>query len=195
MKGRGEMLRPDYPIMTARLRLRPYTMDDLDALYAILSRPDVMRYLYGEPSSRAEVASTLARRAQHPALEREGDTLFLAIERREVDGVIGGVNLRWLSAEHQQGEIGFVLHPDYFGRGYAREAATVALRLGFEQLGLHRIIGRCDARNTASARLMERLGMRREAYFHHNEIFKGAWGDEFVYAMLASEWQAGAGQS
>jgi RimJ/RimL family protein N-acetyltransferase len=64
------------------------------------------------------------------------------------------------------------------------------LRLGFAGLGLHRIIGRCDARNDASARLMERLGMRREAHFRENEIFKGAWGDEYVYAILAAEWAA-----
>ncbi len=62
------------------------------------------------------------------------------------------------------------------------------LRLGFDDLGLHRIIGRCDARNTASARLMERLGMRREAHFRENEWFKGEWGDELIYAMLDREW-------
>jgi RimJ/RimL family protein N-acetyltransferase len=64
----------------------------------------------------------------------------------------------------------------------------VLLRLGFAGLGLHRIIGCCDARNLSSARLLERLGMRREAHFVHNEIFKGEWGDEFQYAMLDQEW-------
>jgi RimJ/RimL family protein N-acetyltransferase len=64
------------------------------------------------------------------------------------------------------------------------------LRLGFDELGLHRIVGRCDALNLPSARLMERLGMRREAHFIENEIFKGAFGDEFVYAMLAREFAA-----
>jgi RimJ/RimL family protein N-acetyltransferase len=54
----------------------------------------------------------------------------------------------------------------------------------------HRIIGRCDARNNTSARLMERLGMRQEAHFHENEIFKGEWSDEYVYALLAGEWSA-----
>jgi RimJ/RimL family protein N-acetyltransferase len=75
----------------------------------------------------------------------------------------------------------------HHGRGLVREAAVVMLRLGFRELGLHRIIGRCDGRNTASARLMERLGMRREAHFRQNEIVKGEWTDEYVYAMLAME--------
>jgi len=184
------MLRPAYPIETARLLLRPFTMDDLDALHAIHSRPDVARYLYWEPRSRREVRKVLTARARGTTLDAAGDTLVLAIERRDSGALIGDVNLRWLSAAHRQGEIGFVLHPDYHGRGYGREAALEMLRLGFEGLGLHRIIGRCDARNDASARLMERLGMRREAHFRQNEVFKGAWGDEYVYALLAAEWAA-----
>jgi RimJ/RimL family protein N-acetyltransferase len=74
--------------------------------------------------------------------------------------------------------------------GFATEGSILLLRLGFEVLGLHRIMGSCDARNTGSARVMERLGMRREAHFRESEIFKGEWGDELIYAMLASEWQA-----
>lgn len=184
------MLRPTYPIETARLLLRPFSPDDLDALHAIQSRPDVTRYLYWEPRSRDEVSQALARRVEQRTIESEGDLLVLAVERRDSGALIGDVNLHWLSAEHQQGEIGFVFHPDHHGRGYGREAATEMLRLGFEGSGLHRIIGRCDARNEASAQLMERLGMRREAHFRQNELFKGEWGDEYVYAMLAAEWQA-----
>jgi len=64
------------------------------------------------------------------------------------------------------------------------------LRLGLEGLGLHRIVARCDARNTASARVMERIGMRREAHFVRNEFLKGEWTDELIYAILRSEWAA-----
>jgi hypothetical protein len=85
-----------------------------------------------------------------------------------------------------------VFHPGYQGRGLATEAAEVVLGLGFDGLGLHRVIGRCDALNLPSARLMERLGMRREAHFVHNEIFKGSWGDELVYALLEDEWRGGS---
>jgi RimJ/RimL family protein N-acetyltransferase len=72
---------------------------------------------------------------------------------------------------------------------YPLETARPVLRLGFEGLGLHRVTGCCDALNLPSARLMERLGMRREAHLVHSECFKGAWGDELVYAMLEDEWR------
>jgi RimJ/RimL family protein N-acetyltransferase len=186
------------------LWLRPYRLDDFDAFYAIQSRPEVMQYLYGEPGSRDEARAELARRVQRWRIEREGDWLVLAMELRDSPTheppaaatsappgtVIGHVSLRWLSAEHRQGEIGFILHPDHQGKGYAHEAADEMLRLGFVEMRLHRIIGRCDARNVASARLMERLGMRREAHFRENEWFKGAWGEEYVYALLAAEWDS-----
>ena len=124
------------------------------------------------------------------ALEAEGDRLVLAIERRWDGRVLGEVNLVWRSVEHRQGEMGFVLHPDAQGHGYAREAATRLLDLAFDGLGLHRVFGSTDGRNDASAALMRRLGMREEAHFVHNEVFKGEWGDEVVFAILEDEWRA-----
>lgn len=176
------------PIRTERLVLRPYTETDLDALADIRSRPDVMRYLYEEVQDRDEVAEALERRMQRTSLVREGDGLVLAVELPAVARVIGDVSLRWVSETNGQGDIGFIFHPDHQGRGYASESAREMLRIGFEALGLHRIVGHCDARNTASSKLMERLGMRREAHFVENEWFKGEWGSEYVYAILHHEW-------
>ena len=62
------------------------------------------------------------------------------------------------------------------------------LTLAFRSLDIHRVFGRCDARNLPSARLMERLGMRREAHFRHHAMFKGQWDEELVYAILEHEW-------
>jgi RimJ/RimL family protein N-acetyltransferase len=184
------MLRPDYPIRTPRLALRPYTLDDLDALYDIQSRPGVTRYLLFEARDRDEVRKSLRQKVAARALDYEGANLTLAVVLPETGALIGDVMLFWRSREHRQGEIGYIFHPDHGGRGYATEAARVMLRLGFDECGLHRIIGRVDARNTASARVLERLGMRREAHFLQNEFVKGEWTDEVVYAMLEDEWQA-----
>ncbi len=182
------MLQPAYPIETERLLLRPFEPRDLDVMADIRSRPDVVRYLYWDIQSREEVAESLAKRMTMTAFEKQGDGIALAVELKETGLMIGDVILQWLSEEHRQGETGFVFHPAYHGKGYALEATREMLRLGFDELGLRRIIGRCDARNTASARLLERLGMRREAHFRENEWFKGEWGDEMIYAMLDREW-------
>jgi RimJ/RimL family protein N-acetyltransferase len=183
------VLRPAYPIETARLTLRPFSPADVDDVLAYQSRPEVVRYLYWETRDRAQVQEYLDGKLGMTALEKEGDGLVLAIVWREAGRVVGQINLEWLSQEHRQGEIGFIVNPDYQGRGLATEAARVIFRLGFDDLGLHRIMGRCDARNLASMGLMARLGMRQEAHFVHNEVFKGEWGDELIYAMLDDEWR------
>jgi RimJ/RimL family protein N-acetyltransferase len=185
------VLQPAYPIETERLLLRPYTPGDFDAFYGMQSRPDVVRYLYWDVRTADEIREVLTTKVtKRGAIQHEGEGLQLALQLPQSGVIVGDVVLIWVSEEHQSGEIGYVLHPDHQGNGYATEACRVLLRLGFEELGLHRIVARCDARNTASWRVMERLGMRREAHLRENEFIKGEWTDELVYAMLASEWQA-----
>jgi RimJ/RimL family protein N-acetyltransferase len=183
------VLRPAYPLETARLQLRPFSPGDLEGLYAFHSLAEVARFLYWEARDLEQVRQVLDAKRRQTVLEDEAQVLALAVELRDTGVVVGEVSLRWLSRRHRQGETGFVFHPGYQGRGLATEAAEVVLGLGFDGLGLHRVIGRCDALNLPSAGLMERLGMRREAHFVHNEIFKGSWGDELVYALLEDEWR------
>jgi RimJ/RimL family protein N-acetyltransferase len=182
------VFRPDYPVRTARLDLRPFEARDLDALFAIRSRPEVARYLLTGPLDRDGVRDLLKRMANETQLREQGQRLAFAAVRRDTGTVIGDLVLMWRSAEHRMGEIGYSLHPDHQGQGFAVEAGEALLRVGFEGLGLHRIIGRCDARNLPSARVLERLGMRREAHFVSNEMIKGEWTDELVYALLEDEW-------
>lgn len=183
------MLRPDYPIKTTRLLLRPFAESDLDALHAYQQLPEVARYLMWPPRDREAATTALRYRIEHRSLEKEGDVLVLAVEHQETGALLGDVNLAWVSESDRTGEIGFVFDPRHQGQGYAREAAVEMLRLGFDQMGLHRVIARADARNEASAKLMTRLGLRKEAHFVKNEYVKGEWTDEVVYALLAEEWQ------
>ena len=179
-----------FPILTERLILRPFRDDDLEAMVAIYGREDVNRYLDWGPRSRDDVREWLGRFKRLTDITPRGDALRLAALLKVSDSLIGDFSVWRTSREHLQGEIGFVVHPDHQGKGYAVEAATVMLRMGFERLGFHRIAGQCDPRNAASASLMERLGMRREAHLLENMLVKGEWVGTLVYAMLASEWQA-----
>jgi RimJ/RimL family protein N-acetyltransferase len=104
--------------------------------------------------------------------------------------VVGEVSLIWRSVADRQAEIGYIFHPDVQGQGLATEAALALLAFGFEQAELHRIYARCDARNVASWRVMEKLGMRREAHFREHLQLKGRWDEELIYAILEDEWRA-----
>ena len=177
-----------YPIQTARLSLRPFEPADLDDVLAYMSREDVVRYLYRGVQDRAGAEELLKNWMAATAITQEGERLVLAVVPREQRRVIGQVTLKWRSQPHRQAELGYILNPAYQGQGYATEAAGAILGLGFREFGFHRISAACDARNTPSYKLMERLGMRREAHFIGNEFFKGEWSDELVYAILQTEW-------
>ena len=178
----------DLPITTARLALRRFRKDDAPSILSLYGNPEVVRYLYGEPLQRAGLRDALERRLRPPVLEAEGDILELAAELRATGQFVGALTFFHRSDAHRRGEIGYIIAPEFAGHGLATEGAAELLRMGFELLGLHRMEGQCDARNVASARVMQRIGMRREAHFHENEYVKGEWTDALIYAMLADEW-------
>jgi RimJ/RimL family protein N-acetyltransferase len=188
------MLHPDYPIRTERLLLRPLTEADAAALADYQSREDVVRYVPYPP--RDEVV--LTERLRNPDILRSqidepGQAMWVGVIRADDDVLVGDAILFWHSREHGAGEIGYVFNPKYQGNGYATEAAGALIRLGFDGLGLHRIVARMDSRNTASAAVAKRLGMRQEAHLVQNEWFKEEWTDELVFAILADEWRSAAG--
>jgi RimJ/RimL family protein N-acetyltransferase len=185
----GMVLRPSYPVSTARLRLRPLVLADVDSLVAYRSRPEVCRYVPFEPMDRETVADRVAGRWARHEVVAAGDALFLGVELASSAQVVGDVMLSFTSAEHRGGEVGWVVNPDHSGQGYATEAAHAVLHLAFDGLRLHRVVARVDARNHPSLRLATRLGMRREAHLVANEWFQGEWSDEIDFALLDDEWE------
>jgi len=181
---------PDYPMETARLRLRPFNRGDVDAVYSYRNRPDVAEYLFDEPMSHEECAEAVRQRAGQVAFSTEGDKILLAAELRGESRLIGEVSLIWRSIADRQAEIGYILHPDLHGHGYATEAAEALLAFGFATVGLHRVYARCDARNLASAQVMRRLGMIEEAHLREHTHFKGRWDEELIFGIRAREWRA-----
>ena len=138
------------PIETERLRLRRLGPGDLAALHAIHSRADVARWLYWEPRTLEQVRALLEGHLERP----DDEGVVLGIEPRSGGaGLIGTVSL--VVGDHRQGELGFLVHPDHHGRGYATEAARALLGLAFGSYGLHRVYGRLEPRNAGSARVLE----------------------------------------
>jgi RimJ/RimL family protein N-acetyltransferase len=185
-------LRPEYPIATARLRLRPLEIEDTRDLLAYRGRSDVCRYLPFEPMDEEVLAARLAGDLGRREITAEGQALTLGAELAASGRLVGDVTLFFHSAKHAAGEIGYAFHPDVAGHGYATEACAAVLDLAFDRpnaLGLHRVVARMDARNGASARLAARLGMREEAHHRSSEMFKGEWSDVVLYALLDHEWR------
>ena len=182
---------PQFPIETERLRLRPFTRGDVDAVFAYRQRADVARYLFDTPMTHESVTEVVQMRVGQEQFKSEGDKIFLAVELKDVHQLIGEVSLILRDEGSRQAEIGYIFHPDFHGHGYATEAARMLLEMGFAGAGMHRIYARCDSRNEPSWKVMERLGMRREAHFREHAFFKGTWDEEFVYALIEDEWRTG----
>jgi RimJ/RimL family protein N-acetyltransferase len=181
---------PDWPLETARLTLRPFEDVDFEAVHAMRSDPAVTRYLYGEVLSEDETRDLLAKRIGNSAWATEGDWLSAAAVERASGTTVGDLALHWVSERDRTAEIGFIFDPRHQGKGYATEAARELLDWVFTSAGFHRVIGRTEARNSASARVLEKLGMRLEAHLVENEWVKGEWQSELVYAVLDREWAA-----
>lgn len=175
------------PISTDRLLLRLFTPGDVDDQYAYQRLDEVARYLYRPPRTREQCEAAIEQDASLPAWDKDGDSLTLAVCRHDEPGVVGEVVLTLTSHVARQAEIGWVFNPAVHGRGYATEAALALRDLAFEHFGVHRVFARLDTQNTASIRLCERLGMRREAHLVENDWTLGDWGSEYIYAQLARE--------
>ena len=175
-------------LATDRMLLREFTEEDWRATLAYQSDPLYLRYYAWmhrtEEDVRAFVGTFLAQQAERPQ-RRFQFALTLKADGRLVGS--GGVRVR--DPEGRQADIGYELDPRFWGRGLATEAVRELLRFGFDTLGMHRLFGECVADNAASARVMEKIGMRREAHLREQTWFKDRWWDTLIYAVLEDEWR------
>lgn len=176
-----------YPVHTERLSLRPYRSTDVDASLAYYADPDVARYLLDEPWTREYAERQVTKRVGRTTIDAPGSALALVVERE--GQVVGDLALWPPDATLSRGEIGWVFHPQAAGQGFATEAVRAVLDLAFGHFRMHRVAAQMDARNSASARLAERLGMTREAHLRRDWWSKGEWTDTFIYGLLAEEWR------
>jgi RimJ/RimL family protein N-acetyltransferase len=174
---------------TPRLTVRAMLPSDVEAFVAYRSDPEVARYQswedYTLEQGRALVADMQRLRPGIP-----GEWYQLALEDT-AGNLVGDLAACVDADEHRQLEVGFTLAPAHQGQGYGTEALRGLLGYAFDTLDMHRVIAITDARNDAAAALLTRVGFRKEAHFHDNVFFKGAWGSEFLFAVLSSEWAGG----
>ena len=174
-------------IESERLVLRRFADADLAPLLAYLNDPLVARYQTWE-SYTEEQARDVIERQKGLEPRAPGQWFTFAAELKESKALVGHVALGVKESDHRQAEIGFTFAREYQGRGLAREAAEAVLDYAFNELSMHRVAAVTDCENERSAALLERLGMRREGRLVENIWFKGAWGSEYLYALLRKEW-------
>ena len=183
---------PHTPVVveTARLRLRGVQPGDEDAIHALLSDERVIRYMLF-PYFTPERAQRFVARLQAPAA---GETrqVVLAITERTGGAPVGLCGLV-LRPEMEEGEIWYLLRPESWGQGLVTEAARALVDHGFGPLALHRVWASCLPENPASARVLEKLGFRREGLLRQNLRIHDEWRDSYLYALLAAEWEATSG--
>ncbi|HEX7313518.1 MAG TPA: GNAT family protein [Pyrinomonadaceae bacterium] len=176
-------------IETERLVLRRFEDKDLAAFLAYVNDPLVARYQSWESYTEEQAREVIGgQRMVEPGTP--GQWFTFAAELKETGGLSGHVALSVKGEDRRQAEIGFTFARGHQGRGLAREAAEGVLDYAFGVLGLHRVVAVADCENARSVALLERLGMRREGHFVENIWFKGAWGSEYLYAVLRKEWTA-----
>lgn len=173
-------------MLTRRLVIRRFHQDDAAALASYRSDPEIARYQSWTTPVSLEAASELV--GTFAAGDPRAPGWFqYAIELRSHHTLIGDVGVN-LHDNLMQAEIGFTLAPGHQGRGYATEALRRVLVHLFTDRGLRRISADCDARNLRSARLLERLGFRREGHRLASTWIKGEWTDDLLFGLLAEDW-------
>lgn len=165
-----------------RIILRPVTFADAEEMYAYASHPDTTKYIFPPHEDLERTIDGIADYFMAEPLGKYG------IELRENGAFIGTIDFR-VKEKSRSAEIGYVLHQDHTGHGYATEAGKLLLRLGFEILGLERIYGLHDTRNKASERVLQRLGMTHEGILRKNRFEKDTFVDDSYYSILKEEYE------
>ncbi|MGN5633083.1 GNAT family N-acetyltransferase [Streptomyces sp. AC154] len=183
-------MRPSLPtpsLHTSRLRLRAFEDADADNLFALHSNAYVLRYWDSPPwSERARAAKFITACRQ---LAQEGTGARLAVDRVSDGAFIGWCSLSSWNPEYRSASLGYCFEEAAWGHGYATEAAHAVLRWAFDTLDLNRVQAEADTRNTASARVLEKLGFVREGTLREDCVVNGEVSDSWVYGLIGREWR------
>ena len=176
-------------IVTKRLVLRDYEADDWPAVLAYQNDKRYLRFYPWTERTEAEVRAFVQMFLDWQA-ELPRRKFQFAITLPSDGHLIGSCGIRCKNENDWEADIGYELAPQYWGQGFATEAAVAIVSFGFSELNLHRISSWCIAENTASARVLERLGMHPEGRLRENDYFKDRWWDILLYGLLENEWKA-----
>jgi ribosomal-protein-alanine N-acetyltransferase len=177
-----------FELVSLMLRLRDYRPDDAEAVQRFASDPEVVEHLPFGPNELADTKAFL-RRAIESAQAVPRRSFEVALTDRATGELVGGIRLGVQSDVHRDASIGYILRRDLWGKGLVTEAASALVAFGFTQLGMHRIWATCAVDNIGSRRVLEKLGMTREAHLREHLWVRERWRDSYLYALLERDWR------
>jgi ribosomal-protein-alanine N-acetyltransferase len=171
---------------TKRLKLREFVESDWKAVLAYQNDPRYLRYYPWQQRTEAEVRAFVQIFTEWQVyLQRYKFQWALTIKDSGI--LIGNAGIRKENISDHEAELGYEVNPQYWGHGYASEAARAVRDFGFQELGLHRIWANCLKENSASRRVLEKIGMRLEGTLRDHEFFKERYWDTCLYAILVDD--------
>jgi ribosomal-protein-alanine N-acetyltransferase len=176
-------LQPFPVLSTGRLILRRVDKKDAPEVFAMRSSPEVMKYIDRLRATSMDDALDFIQRVDDLVDNNNGITW--AITLKDDDTMIGSIGLWRIVKEHYRAEIGYMMQPSFQGKGLMNEAMIATLDYGFKELKLHSVEANVNPANAASARILEKHGFVREAYFKENFYFNGKFLDTFIFSLLA----------
>jgi RimJ/RimL family protein N-acetyltransferase len=171
-----------------RVLLRPVTLADVPALYAIFGDAEVMRYWSTSPLAKLADAESLALKIISGY--EEATFLQLGIVERKTSLLIGTCTIFAMHEASRRAELGYALHREYWGQGFMAEALDRIVDYAFSTLGLNRLEADIDPGNHASAKALSRLGFKQEGFMPERWIVNDAFSDSAVYGLLKRDWVA-----
>ena len=174
---------------TDRLLLRKLLVSDYQDMYDYSSRPETSRYLLWSPHASPKFSKKYLSYLQ--GQYRDENFYDFALVDKKSKKMIGTCGFTCFDLSNNSAEIGYVLHPAFWGKGIAGEAIHRVMAFGFAELRLHRITAKIMAGNSASIRVAEKCGMRREATHIDAMLIKGSYETILEYAILAKEFYGG----
>ncbi|MCT4565741.1 MAG: GNAT family N-acetyltransferase [Maledivibacter sp.] len=173
-------------IETSRLRLRDFIKEDWESIHIYASNKDVVKFMEWGPNTEEDTKNFISM-AIYSQKQSPRDNYDLAVILKETGKLIGGGTINVYNRKNKDGLIGYCFNPNYWRMGYATELAEGLLHFGFKELKLHRIHATCDIKNIGSAKVLEKIGMKREGHLREHIWISDRWRDSYLYSILDRE--------
>lgn len=174
-------------IRNGTIYLTEMTEDYLLDIHAYASIQEASKYQPWGPNNLSDTKAYLEEILAENKKEKRSRLVFAVIEK-ENNKMIGAGELFHIDFSNKNGEIGYIIHPEFWGKGIATQVANILIDLGFKELKLNRIYATCDARNSASEKVLKKIGMKQEGLLRENILLADGWRDSLLYSILNREW-------